>query len=182
LSESLIIAEQPSGVYALVNSMGVYDYNNMNLIKLLLKRKPGSVFFDVGANVGTYSVVASEVHEAKVVSLEPHPATYSELKKNIELNKRKNVLMLNLAASDSNGVLRFTNFGNSDSPLNKIVGPDETTNNVLKVEGKTLDQICEDINVVPNIIKIDVEGQEPKVLDGFKKSIHHVRLSNASQA
>ena len=176
LSNSLVLAKQSSGVYALVNSMGIYDYNNMHLIKLLLNRLPGSVFVDVGANVGAYSVVASEVNEATVVSIEPHPATYKELKTNIELNKRKNVIMLNLAASNLNGVVKFTDFCSSDSSLNRVLKADKILPNVVNVKSQTLDKICESIKVAPDIIKIDVEGHEAEVLAGLQKFMCNVKL------
>ena len=67
ISESFIIAESKyNGVSALRNRIGMYDYNNMSLIKILLEH--GGDFFDIGANIGTYTLIASEQHRAHIYS------------------------------------------------------------------------------------------------------------------
>src|SRR5437016_9206062 len=90
LSESVLHVERAMGVAALVNSMGKYDYNNMSFIAELL-RCIGGTFVDVGANIGTYTLVASEVPTARVISVEPHPGTFIQLVDNVRRNGRGNV-------------------------------------------------------------------------------------------
>src|SRR5215472_13101794 len=88
LSRSTLIA--PSGrcgVSSLVNSCGLYDYNNMRLVQELLQE--GGDFIDIGANIGSYTLVASEQPSARVLSIEPHPLTFAHLERNIARNRRQ---------------------------------------------------------------------------------------------
>ena len=158
-SESIIIAENKyNGVSALINCMGAYDYNNMNLIKLLLKQ--GGVFFDIGANIGSYTLIASEQTNAKVYSFEAHPKTFLSLQKNISLNNRHNVEAFNLAVSETDGTIYFSDL--IQTPVNHIV--DYNGKNSIPVVSTRLDTFINGKNVVPDYIKIDVEGFEFNVL------------------
>jgi hypothetical protein len=60
VGNSTLYVERPNGVAALVNAMGEYDYNNMNLLRLLLSQEK-STFVDIGANIGSYTLIASEI-------------------------------------------------------------------------------------------------------------------------
>ncbi|GAH51067.1 unnamed protein product, partial [marine sediment metagenome] len=97
-SQSRLRAERACAVGALVNCLGMYDYNNMNLIKLLLTFE-NSVFFDVGANIGSYALIASE-QAGRVVCFEPNPTAFRCLCENLSLNGRDNVNAINCAISD----------------------------------------------------------------------------------
>src|SRR5688572_13598445 len=110
LSESVLVAHSGHcGVSALVNAHGMYDYNNMLLIKRTLAG--GGVFVDVGANVGAFSLIASEQSAARVVAYEPHPATFELLRQNLQRNERSNVQAICAAAGNSDGEIRI-----SDTP------------------------------------------------------------------
>src|SRR5579872_3811092 len=78
IGSSRLYVDRPGGVAALVNAMGAYDFNNMSFLQLLLRRM-GGTFVDVGANIGTYTLMASEVASARVISVEPHPAAFALL-------------------------------------------------------------------------------------------------------
>ena len=149
ISNSKIIVNHHSGVAALVNCMGVYDYNNINFIKLLLKQLGKSgVFFDVGSNIGSYTLVASEVATASVFAFEPGITAFSALKRNIELNSRSNVKPLNFAVSDQERVIMLTNC--KEIAVNKIVNEPEIAQKIVHVKSKTLDQVCRKYDVQPN--------------------------------
>lgn len=170
ISNSKIIVYHHSGVAALVNCMGIYDFNNINFIKILLKQLGQSgVFFDVGANIGSYTLVASEVPTASVFAFEPGSTAFLALKKNIELNNRSNVKLLNFAVSDRESTLMLTS--GQEISTNKVVNQPKISNKIIHVKSKTLDQICKEYDVQPNIVKIDVEGHELKVLKGFHEFI-----------
>lgn len=164
-SRSRLIVTRPSGVAALVNSMGLYDFNNMNLVVAVLSRTHGT-FFDVGANIGTYSLLASEVEGAKVVAFEPHPAAFAALTNNLAVNNRANVLALNVALSESDGVLHLTN--GLETSTNRVVGPGESMEGSLRVQCRALDNVCREVGFRPTIVKIDVEGHDLEVLRGFR--------------
>ena len=172
LSQSRLYVDRPSGVAALVNSLGMYDYNNMNLIKLLLNRT-GTVLFDVGANIGSYTIVASET-PGVVVCFEPHPAAFASLRRNIEFNGRNNIMAINAAASDGQKQLQLTD--NAQLAVNRVVKGAGKRANIITVQATTLDQTCRELSLRPSIVKIDVEGHEENVLDGFVEGIATVEV------
>ncbi len=172
LMNSVVIDDEPGGVVSMVNMLGTYDYNNMSLVKLILAGNGN--FLDVGANIGPYSLIASEEAGVHVVALEPNPSAFAKLTRNIAWNKRPNVTTLNLGASDQTTTLRMTNHGSS--AMNRIVNPSgdahlEETDQLIEVPVRRLDQICEELNFIPTLIKIDVEGHEAEVLRGAPKCI-----------
>lgn len=124
--------------------------------------EPGDVFWDVGANIGYYTLYLAG--KCSVVSFEPNPILFSYLKDSVSTDQ--NVSVFAYALSNENKEINFfINEGSSD--LSSII------NNGLKktilVESKTVDYlIMSEGFVPPTIIKIDVEGFEYYVLDGFK--------------
>jgi FkbM family methyltransferase len=136
----------------------------MSLLRLLLS-KGISTFVDVGANVGSYSLIASEASNAKVVSIEPHPQTFGSLLGNIRRNARPNVTCLNLAISRQESLLELTDLG--ESSLNRIVSSYEVSGHMMRVQAKPLSAVCDELGITPDFIKIDVEGHEHEVLGGF---------------
>jgi len=167
LSQSTITDDEPGGVISLVNMLGLYDYNNMRFVQMVLQRTP--VFIDVGANIGAYTLIASEIPAAIVVSLEPVPAAFAKLQRNIVLNRRENVQALNVGASREPGTLTMTCKG--ASPVNRVVAPGAGSTDTIVVRMDTMDAICQRLTLVPSLIKIDVEGHEPEVLAGASQCL-----------
>jgi len=130
--------------------------------------KKDDIVIDVGAHIGIYSIpIAIQVGElGKVLAFEPNPKNAMILKKNIELNKIKNITMFENAVSNKN---RISNLTLSDDPmLSMIIDGDEE---VKKIEVKciTLDSIYEKLKLKKiNWLKIDSEGSEIKVIEGAK--------------
>ena len=173
ISRSVMAVDRPGGVAALVNAMGEYDFNNMHLLRLLLS-KGNSTFVDVGANIGSYSLIASEACNAKVVSIEPHPRTFEALLANIRRNGRQNVTCLNLAISRQESVLELTDY--DESSINRIVSSREAPGRTMRVQAKPFHAVCNELGIAPDFIKIDVEGHEREVLDGFREWGSHAKL------
>jgi FkbM family methyltransferase len=171
ISRSKIVTDRPTGVGALVNCMGMYDFHNMSLIKRVLQCV-GGTFVDVGANIGAYTLVASEIPSANVVSIEAHPHTYTLLCNNVRLNSRSQVTCINLAVSNHDGVVTLTD--ERELATNRILLGAGASKNSLQVRSRTLDSICEQTGIVPTIVKVDVEGHEPWVLEGFRTHISSV--------
>jgi FkbM family methyltransferase len=164
ISQSKLRVTSPRGVSALVNAMGEYDYNNMRFVRSSLKHS-GGTFFDVGANIGAYTLIASEISGAKVVSMEPHPQTFAVLADNVRLNARHNVTCLQVAVSDREGTTALTD--GLESSLNHVLHDGEGAGRTIEVRSQRLETICESTRMLPDIIKIDVEGHEPAVLRGL---------------
>ena len=80
---------------------GYYEPNQMSF--LCDQLKPGSVFVDIGAHFGLYTLLASKKvgPKGKVVALEPSDREFKRLQENLKINGAENVLALNIAASDA---------------------------------------------------------------------------------
>lgn len=170
LSHSQIMDNEPGGVISMVNMLGLYDFNNMNFVQRVLTS--GALFVDVGANIGAYTLIASEDPSVTVVSLEPNPTAFGKLRTNVALNNRQNVTLVNMAASAQPGTLRMTD--NGADPTNHVIDDQALAHGTITVPVDTLDAICQRAGGLPLLIKLDVEGHEPLVLQGATKCIGHV--------
>ena len=140
------------------------------LIQLI--RLGGETYLDIGANVGMFTLIASQTFE-KVIAFEPNPDTFRMLENNINLNKIGNITAYNIGLSDQNSIMKLYHnpLNNGGASLNKFSSKinkegDGFTWNETKVEVKILDSIIgEDIKSV-DLIKIDVEGHELPALKG----------------
>ena len=129
-------------------------------------------FVDVGANVGMYSLFAATLNEnICVISVEPVPNNISILRQNIELNDLTNRMNVEVnPLSDVEGQLFLVNDdlrpGSSGAQL-----VDNKSNNSLEVKVVTGDSIIRKYLIKDAILKIDIDGDEFKVLNGFKESL-----------
>lgn len=142
---------------------------------------PGSTFFDVGANVGLYSLYAG-IQKHKVIAIEPMSDNYFILQRNIILNKMDNVISYCIGLYDKNMIdtlkVRNLGFGQAENSFNEPVGSYDEKYNTLINQGSisfTLDYLSEALGV-PNYIKIDVDGHELRVLEGGPKTLQHKDL------
>ena len=134
--------------------------------------KPGDVVFDVGANVGLYTVLLAKVvgDGGQVISFEPEGQTYAHLVDNLKLNSLTNVRCFRKALGERNGQARlYSNelIGGASlvrSPEGK--GPGEV---VDIVEGDEL-VLAENLPL-PRAVKIDVEGYEYAVIQGLRRTL-----------
>ena len=121
-------------------------------------------FIDIGANVGHFTLIAAKIAQCKVTAIEPVPATFARLVKNVELNEIENsVNCLNIGLAEETGILRFSD---SFHTTNKVIS--EGSGGV-EIEVKKLDDLCE--NAHPTVLKIDVEGYEYFLLKGALKTL-----------
>lgn len=143
--------------------LGSYEFNKQ---KIFIKAvNEGDIVFDIGAHVGFYTLLSSKLvgKQGRVFSFEPLPRNLLYLKRHVEMNKCRNVTIIEVAVSDKDGILQFNNGNNSS--VGRIV-----SNGDMKVKVISLDKQIEKNNFpTPNIIKIDVEGEELKVLRGAQK-------------
>jgi len=150
---------------------GIYDYDNIMFIKDYYKKFKGS-FFDVGSNIGVYSVLISEEINVNIYAFEPHPETYTLLKENLKINLRNNVYAENVALGNYNGIVHFSN--SPYSSVNKVMinsGSDGITVNHI-----SLDEFIFINKIIPDIVKIDVEGYEAEVIEGLKNNISSIKF------
>jgi FkbM family methyltransferase len=143
---------------------------------------PGGCFYDAGAHVGYYSLLASRLvgKAGRVVAFEPDPANVDVLKENLSRNRMSNVEVIPAALWGHRGNVAFQRSA-SDGPevssrRGAVVAPDgdEFRAGLIRVEALTLDAFAAD-HEPPTMIKIDVEGAEVEVLKGAEKLISRTK-------
>jgi FkbM family methyltransferase len=144
---------------------GCYDYPVTRLIEALIA--PGMVFFDVGANAGFFSLVASTKCE-QVYAFEPLPSNLGRIKCNIEINGLKNVSVIEGAVGDCEGsaTLYVPQGDNSGlASLNQMADAQK-----IEVRVLTLDAFVRDKGLVrADVMKIDIEGAETMAFEGARE-------------
>lgn len=148
---------------------GLHEVNEMAFVLHLLR--PEEHFVDVGANVGSYTVLAGGGVKARVTAVEPIPATFAHLYRNVELNGMNDrVRCCQAGLSDQSGVLCFS----SDLDcVNHVLAKGEDLPSV-DVPVMLLDDLVG--KDVPTLMKIDVEGHELAVLHGGLATLGDPRL------
>ena len=138
---------------------GLMEYEDMRF--LLHFSKKTDTFFDIGANVGSYTILASGVRGCHSICFEPLPSTFDRLLDQIKINRIDSLVdARNNGVGDKSGKLEFTNNLNC---LNKV-NTDPSNKDTTEVDVITLDSNFEP--KTPTIVKIDVEGYEKFVFDG----------------
>lgn len=151
--------------------VGLHEYDDMAFVLHVLRA--GDLFVDVGANIGTYTILASKVVGAKAISIEPVPTTFAHLENNIHYNRVHNLVEArNVGVAERRGNLRFS--ADMDT-MNRIVDDSYAGRSVL-VDVLSLDELLAEHK--PFAMKIDVEGFEKQVLSGAKATL----ASNTLQA
>ncbi|GHB59195.1 SAM-dependent methyltransferase [Persicitalea jodogahamensis] len=139
---------------------------------------------DVGANIGLFSVLFSNIASitgSRVLSIEPNSQALGFLHENLSVNvpQKKNVIVYEGIATDEpkNYDFNFIEGMSEYSSTSEIVHPavmNETISH-SKVEGDTLDNLVDKHGLQPGFIKIDVEGGEREVLNGASLTIDRYR-------
>lgn len=141
---------------------GLHEFSDMGFVLHALRR--GDVFVDVGANVGTYCVLAAGAASARSIAFEPIPSTFVHLQENVRLNDLGDrVRCVNAGVGRAKDVLVFTE--GKDTMNHVVSDPGEDTSSV-RVPVTTLDDELADIGASLMVVKIDVEGWETEVFAG----------------
>jgi FkbM family methyltransferase len=144
---------------------GTYEPKLQSAIAEYLQ--PGMVFYDVGANAGFFSILASELvgQTGRVIAFEPHPKTVKQLNAQIAINNAKNIDIVRSAVCNKIGYAEF-----SDDTTSVGASLGESSARTITVKTTTLDQEAER-RPPPSLIKIDVEGAEIDVICGARRLI-----------
>lgn len=134
--------------------------------------KEGDVVLDIGANMGYYVLIESNLvgDLGKVYAIEPVSSTIKALKRNIKLNNCENVEIFRVAVGDKGGKSSVYISDRSNlSAMERIL----TAGNIIGVEEVdvlTVDSFLEDKNI-PDLIRMDVEGYEYNIVRGMTKTL-----------
>lgn len=139
--------------------VGLLDFEEMALLIHFLRK--GDIFIDVGANIGSYSILAAKLCGAEVYAFEPVRSTYELLKYSIKINEiTSKTNLFNIGISDKKGQLSFTHDHDTINHVKVNTAPN--SNELIEVD--SLDNVVH-INS-HSFLKIDVEGFEQNVLKG----------------
>jgi FkbM family methyltransferase len=135
--------------------------------------REGSKVLDIGAGFGAYSLLLSRLagSSGEVHAFEPDPVSRDILSDNVRRNRLSNVRVRGICVSNAIGtaILRSRIWGSGRSTIMEHSDPQARLER--KVETTTVDRFCEDNDLRPDGIKIDVEGAEGLVLAGAMKTI-----------
>jgi len=145
--------------------LGTYEKEQTAFFEQLVK--PGAVLFDVGAHVGYYSLLSSRLvgEKGRVVAFEAMPRNARFLRHHLEANRCANVEVIEGAASDRAGTAWFGKGTGTGTGRLSDAGE-------LEVRTMTLDDVAAERALLPDFLKIDVEGAEERVLDGAARILH----------
>jgi len=135
--------------------------------------RPGDVLWDIGANVGAYSLLAAKLcPEALVVSFEPFIANFSHLWDNIVLNGvTSNVHAINIGLSNISepGFLAVSDLRAGSSHHQIGCEPGKVSQRLLVSSG---DDVVSKLGIpAPTLIKLDIDGLECEAVQGLKKTL-----------
>lgn len=131
--------------------------------------QPGDTFYDVGANVGVYSLMAL-ARGAAIVAFEPHHESFRDLCRNLVLNQiTDNATVLPLALSDRRNTM--VNSGLA-GPAGQTMSLTQGQVGIQSILSARLDDAIAELGLpVPNHMKIDVDGYELEVLLGAETAL-----------
>jgi len=137
---------------------------------------PGSVVYDVGANMGLYSVLFARLTgaEGHVYCFEANPVCVHFLRANLSHNAVANADIIPLAIAQEAGWLRFNiNYGNSNLGLSEVSHfYAAKTGHEIQVECRDLDGVVSQLGLPPpGLIKIDIEGAEERAIRGMHSTL-----------
>lgn len=152
--------------------LSVYGYHEKTETKVVKKLvNEGDITIDVGANIGYYTLLLAKIvgSSGKVIAFEAEPRNFEILKKNVEENHFENVIVEKKAVSEKSGVVKFF-IGEDSSTENQLFKPD-VKHSEIEVESISIDEYLQDKDIKVDFIKMDIQGSEPLVIEGMRKTI-----------
>lgn len=140
--------------------LGTYELHKQYHFASALR--PGHVVYDLGANAGYYTLLASELvgKSGRVAAFEPLPENLAALRAHLELNRIDNVTVIDAAAWSHGGMVRFAPASHRSMGAVTEAGP-------LEVRAVRLDEFFTQTELpAPQVLKIDIEGGEAHALEG----------------
>jgi FkbM family methyltransferase len=153
----------------------IIPYEENALVRYL---EPGGVFYDIGANIGFYAIVAAKVvgKSGKVVAFEPFAEAVEAIRRNARLNKMENIITEECAVAESSGWMNLEISSHSETNRLTAAGNGTSDGNVKKVRTVSLDDyVFVENGPPPTVVMVDVEGAEFEVLRGMRRVLKEHR-------
>lgn len=171
--------------FAKSNSLNEYRVNTFltkepETINWINTFKEKDIFWDIGANIGLYSIYASVISKCKVFSFEPSVFNLEILARNINLNYQKNKITIIPISISSNKSISdfFCSSTQKSGALSSFGNKVDQHGNELKslfsylTLGMSVDELIKFYDLeTPDYIKIDVDGNEHLILQGAKEAL-----------
>lgn len=151
--------------------LGRFEYETIWFFKKVLK--PGMIVFDVGGNIGIFSLIAANKvnNSGSIYAFEPAEKANKIFNENISLNKINNISLFKLGVADKAGTLAFHVC--EDDAYNSL--GDKPQNDVIyttEIEVISIDEFCKKNGIEKiDVLKIDTEGAESKIIAGAKRML-----------
>jgi FkbM family methyltransferase len=140
--------------------------------------QPGQVVYDVGANIGFFTIICARLvgSAGRVYAFEPMPDSAATLRHNVALNSLDNTIVVEKAASSATGkaTLLISEWSAFHALKAQGISPPEEARGEIEVQTVTLDDFASR-NVAPDVVKIDVEGAELEVIHGMSALLASAR-------
>lgn len=135
--------------------------------------KTGDVAVDIGANIGYHTLLMAKLvgNKGKVYAFEPHPGNFALLKKNVEANGYKNVVLEQKAVSDKNGKVKLYLDVDGRTTQHSLLKSDYTKDKPIEVCSAALDGYFNGKPV--DFIKMDIEGAEHHAVLGMSELLRN---------
>jgi FkbM family methyltransferase len=171
LGDDIEIVAPKGGAGALIYYQRYSEPETARFLTAFLK--PGMVFWDIGANIGEYSLLAARcVGPAGVVeAFEPQPAVYAYLQRNIEANHATNIRPHQRAVCDAVGSAELSLLSDPSLAFLTPHNRGREASSSVPVSTISLDHFHRSVGLTPALIKVDVEGAEQLVLKGSRNLI-----------
>lgn len=140
---------------------------------------PQDVVFDLGANVGNFSIYAAQRTAGAVYSFEPVPANFALLSENARLNNADNIVPINAAVTATPGSISLNL--SAASTAHSIVKSEYSSGQTITVKSVNLEEFCREQNIGKiDFLKVDCEGAENEIIlnlsDAFVNNIDKIVL------
>lgn len=144
---------------------GTYEPFETEVAKKKIKK--GDIVVDIGANIGYYTLIFARCvgSEGTVFAFEPDPRNFSLLKKNVEENGYKNVVLVDKAVSDTTGKARLY-ICKSNAGDHRTYDADDNRQ-AIDIQTVSLDDYFKEYNGKIDFIKMDIQGGEAKAIAGM---------------
>jgi len=128
--------------------------------------KKGGVVLDIGANIGYFTLIFARLvgDNGKVYAFEPDPANFALLKKNVEINGYKNVVLVQKAVSNYDGLLKL--YLSEKNPQDHRIYDWNDGRKFVEAQAVRLDEYFKNYAGKIDFIKIDTQGVEGAVIEG----------------
>lgn len=148
-----------------------YDKSGMNYIKNINQVKNKNII-DAGGYIGDSAIVFSDYTDKNIYSFEPFLQNYNLMLKTIELNKKNNIIPVNMALGNENKEISiYSNSDTANSGLSVETKQSDINSFENKVKMVTLDSYVKENNIEVGLIKTDLEGFEQPFLKGALETI-----------